>query len=76
MTLATLVAAGAPLPEITESLGGLGVTFDLATERVEVNGVGALRAKISYPDEHLHRTFGDLRAYEPRNTDLSPAAAN
>jgi pyridinium-3,5-bisthiocarboxylic acid mononucleotide nickel chelatase len=61
MTLAALVAAGAPLPEITKSLGGLGVTFDLATERVEVNGVAALRAEVSYPDEHLHRTFADIR---------------
>jgi pyridinium-3,5-bisthiocarboxylic acid mononucleotide nickel chelatase len=61
MTLAALVAAGAPLPEITKSLGGLGVTFDLATERVEVNGVAALRAEVSYPDEDLHRTFADIR---------------
>jgi pyridinium-3,5-bisthiocarboxylic acid mononucleotide nickel chelatase len=62
MTLAALVAAGAPLPEITKSLGGLGVPFDLATERVEVNGAAALRAQVSYPDEHLHRTFADIRA--------------
>ena len=61
MTLAALVAAGAPLPEITKSLGGLGVAFDLATERVEVNGVTALRAEVRYPDEHLHRTFADIR---------------
>ena len=61
MTLAALVAAGAPLPEITKSLGGLGVTFDLATEHVEVNGVVALRAEVRYPDEHLHRTFADIR---------------
>jgi pyridinium-3,5-bisthiocarboxylic acid mononucleotide nickel chelatase len=61
MTLAALVAAGASLPEITKSLGGLGVAFDLATERVEVNGVTALRAEVRYPDEHLHRTFADIR---------------
>ena len=60
MTLAALVAAGAPLPEITKSLGGLGVTFDLATERVEVNGVAALRAEVRYQAEHLHRTFADI----------------
>src|ERR671911_20605 len=34
---------------------------DLATERVEVNGVAALRAEVRYPDEHLHRTFTDIR---------------
>jgi pyridinium-3,5-bisthiocarboxylic acid mononucleotide nickel chelatase len=62
MTLAALVAAGAPLPEITKSLGGLGVTFELATERIEVNGVAALRVEVRHPDEHLHRTFADIRA--------------
>ena len=61
MTLAALVAAGAPLPEITNSLGGLGVTFDLFTERVEVNGIAALRAEVRYPEEHQHRTFADIR---------------
>ena len=60
MTLAALVAAGAPIPEITKSLSGLGVTFDLATERVEVNGVAALRAEVRYPAEHLHRTYADI----------------
>jgi pyridinium-3,5-bisthiocarboxylic acid mononucleotide nickel chelatase len=62
MTLAALVAAGAPLPEITGSLRGLGVAFDLDTERVEVNGVVALRADVEYPDEHSHRAFRDIRA--------------
>jgi pyridinium-3,5-bisthiocarboxylic acid mononucleotide nickel chelatase len=62
MTLAALVAAGAPLPEITRSLDGLGVPFELATERAEVNGVAALRVQVRYPDEHLHRTFADIRA--------------
>ena len=62
MTLAALVAAGAPLPEITASLRGLGVAFELTTERVEINGVGALRAHVEYPDERHHRTFKDVRA--------------
>ncbi|HSK86223.1 MAG TPA: nickel pincer cofactor biosynthesis protein LarC [Rubrobacter sp.] len=62
MTLAALVAAGASLPEITGPLRGLGVTFDLAVERVEVNGIGTLRAAVEYPDEHSHRTFRDIRA--------------
>src|SRR5215212_4211072 len=62
MTLAALVAAGAPLPEITASLRGLGVAFELTTERVEINGVGALRAHVEYPDERPHRTFKDVRA--------------
>jgi pyridinium-3,5-bisthiocarboxylic acid mononucleotide nickel chelatase len=62
MTLAALVAAGASLPEITAPLRGLGVTFDLAVERVEVNGIGTLKAAVEYPDEHPHRTFRDIRA--------------
>src|ERR687897_2030200 len=61
MTLAALVAAGASLPEIIASLRGLSVAFDLTTERAEVNGVGALRADVQYPEEHSHRTFGDIR---------------
>src|SRR5215204_3932714 len=62
MTLAALVAAGAPLPRITASLRGLGVTFDVAMERIEINGVGALSAEVEYPAQHSHRTFGDIRA--------------
>ena len=62
MTLAALVAAGASLPEITALLRGLGVSFDLAVERVEVNGIGTLRAAVGYPEEHSHRTFRDIRA--------------
>jgi uncharacterized protein (TIGR00299 family) protein len=62
MTLAALVAAGAPLHEITAFLRGLGVTFDLTVQRVEVNGVGALRADVGYPDEHSHMTFRNIRA--------------
>ena len=62
MILASLVAAGAPLAEIAGTLHSLGVAFDLATERVEVNGIGALRATVAHPEQHVHRTFGDIRA--------------
>src|SRR5215210_7866958 len=62
MILASLVAAGAPLSQISGSLRSLGVAFDLATERVEVSGVGALRATVAHPEQHSHRTFGDIRA--------------
>jgi uncharacterized protein (TIGR00299 family) protein len=61
MTLASLVAAGAPLREITGSLRNLGFAFDLATERVEISGVGALRATVTHPEQHAHRTFKDIR---------------
>jgi pyridinium-3,5-bisthiocarboxylic acid mononucleotide nickel chelatase len=62
MILAALVAAGAPLAGITASLQNLDVAFDLATERAEVSGIGALRASVGYLEEHTHRTFGDVRA--------------
>ena len=62
MTLAALVAAGAPLAGITDSLRNLGVAFHLATERAEVSGIGVLRASVGYPEEHAHRTFRDIRA--------------
>lgn len=61
MTLAGLVAAGAPPERISESLERLGVPFEFETEEVEVSGVRALRAKVSHPEEHAHRTFGDVR---------------
>lgn len=61
MILASLVSAGAPLKELSRSLRSLGVPFELHAERVEVNGVGALRATVAYPEEHTHRTFGDIK---------------
>jgi pyridinium-3,5-bisthiocarboxylic acid mononucleotide nickel chelatase len=61
MTLASLVAAGAPLPEITGSLRGLGVAFDLAAKEVEISGIRALRVAVTHPEEHAHRTFKDIR---------------
>jgi uncharacterized protein (TIGR00299 family) protein len=62
MTLAALVAAGAPLSEATKSLRGLGIPFELIAEHVEVNGVAALQANVGYRAEHFHRTFVDIRA--------------
>jgi uncharacterized protein (TIGR00299 family) protein len=61
MILASLVAAGASQSEIIGSLHSLGVAFDLATERVEVHGVGALRAAVGGVEERTHRTFRDIR---------------
>ena len=49
------------MQEIMASLRGLGLAFDLTTESVEINGVGALRAAVSHPDERAHRTFADVR---------------
>ncbi len=75
MTLAALIAAGASLAGITASLRNLGVAFDLTTERAEVSGVGALRAAVGYPEEHVHRTFRDIRTLI-ENVDLSDRASS
>jgi uncharacterized protein (TIGR00299 family) protein len=61
MTLASLVAAGAPLQEIAPLLRNLGVAFDIATERVEVSGIGALRATVNRSEQRTHRTYKDIR---------------
>jgi uncharacterized protein (TIGR00299 family) protein len=62
MTLASLLAAGAAAEEVSAALRRLGVPFELTTERVEVNGVGALRATVRHPEEHAHRDFREIRA--------------
>ena len=75
MTLAALVAAGAPREAVTASLRGLGVSFELSFERAEVGGVGALRASVRYPEEHAHRTFRDIRDLV-RGADLPERASS
>ncbi|MDQ3509422.1 MAG: nickel pincer cofactor biosynthesis protein LarC [Actinomycetota bacterium] len=62
MALASLIAAGADMGEIAKSLESLGVSFGLEAESVEVNGVCATKAKVSCPEERIHRTFRDIRA--------------
>ncbi|MGH3087750.1 MAG: nickel pincer cofactor biosynthesis protein LarC [Rubrobacteraceae bacterium] len=61
MTLASLVSAGADVSEVKNLLERLGVAFTLEVESVEVNGVGALKARVEHPREHIHRTFRDIR---------------
>ena len=65
MTLASLVAAGAPLEEITGSLRRLDVPFELSTESTEINGVGALRVSVRSPQERAHRDFAAIRTLVP-----------
>jgi len=62
MALASLIAAGAPLDEITRSLETLGIPFQLITEPTQINGIGALRARVEYLEERIHRTFQDIRS--------------
>lgn len=62
MTLASLIHAGASLGRISDGLRGLGVSFELRAEPVELDGVVALHLTVIHPEEHTHRTFRDIRA--------------
>ena len=61
MTLAALVAAGAPLEEISRQLEALDVPFTLRIDNVEVSGVRALRFVVEHPEQHIHRSFADVQ---------------
>ena len=61
MTLGALVAAGASLAEVSRTLEALGVPFETRTETAEVGGVRALRITVEHSDQHVHRTFADIR---------------
>ena len=74
MTLASLLAAGAAPDGVSAALRRLGVPFELTTEKVEINGVGALRVTIRHPEEHAHRDFRAIRAMV-EGADLPDRAA-
>ena len=61
MTLAALASAGAPLPEVSRTLEGLGVDFEISAETVEVGGVQALHVTVKHPEQRVRRTFRDVR---------------
>jgi uncharacterized protein (TIGR00299 family) protein len=62
MTLGALAAAGAPLADVSHALKGLGVSFEVGVETVEVSGVRSLRLSVKSPlEQHAHRTFTDIR---------------
>jgi pyridinium-3,5-bisthiocarboxylic acid mononucleotide nickel chelatase len=61
MTLAALASAGAPLAEVSRSLERLGVDFEIEAETVEISGVRALRVVVEHPEQHVRRTFRDIR---------------
>src|SRR5918997_143025 len=74
MTLGSLLAAGAAPDGVSAALRRLGVPFELTTEKVEINGVGALRVTIRHPEEHAHRDFRAIRAMV-EGADLPDRAA-
>ncbi|MDQ4062683.1 MAG: nickel pincer cofactor biosynthesis protein LarC [Actinomycetota bacterium] len=61
MTLAALIAAGTPLAKLSCALSTLNVSFELHTDTTEVSGIQALRVEVEYPEQHVHRTFADIR---------------
>jgi uncharacterized protein (DUF111 family) len=75
MTLASLLAAGAPLRAVEDSLQRLGMPFDIETDAVEVSGVQALRLVVATPEQYTHRTFSDVEALVS-NAELPGRAAN
>ncbi|WP_047866145.1 nickel pincer cofactor biosynthesis protein LarC [Rubrobacter aplysinae] len=60
MILASLISAGAPLEEVSSLLQGLGVPFELSSERADVSGLRALHVRVTHPREHSHRTLEDV----------------
>ena len=63
MLLAALLDAGASqevLLGVPERLGLAGV--EIAIERVERQGIGALHVDVDAPDEHAHRQYAEIRS--------------
>ena len=61
MVLAALVAAGAPVIEVSRQMEALDVPYTLHTDTVEVSAVRALRVTVEHPDQHVHRTLADVQ---------------
>ena len=61
MILAALASAGAQLEEVSRAVERLGMDFEIVAETVEVSGVRALRVAVEHPEQHVHRTFRDVR---------------
>jgi uncharacterized protein (TIGR00299 family) protein len=62
MLLGALLDAGASLERVRAGLAGLGVAgLDLAVERTERHGIGAVRVRVVAPPEHAHRDWAAVR---------------
>ncbi|HVF00975.1 MAG TPA: nickel pincer cofactor biosynthesis protein LarC [Rubrobacteraceae bacterium] len=61
MVLAALVAAGAPLVEVSRQTEALDVSFTLHTDPIQVSGVWALRLTVEHPEQHVHRSLVDVQ---------------
>ena len=61
MTLAALISAGAPADYITSNLEKLRIPFELKVTDVEISATRALQVEVVASEEHVHRTFRDIR---------------
>ena len=74
MTLAALVSAGALLDEVRHHLEALKVPYEITSNSVEISGTQALQISVTYPEQHAHRTFTNIRNLI-ENADLPKRAA-
>lgn len=75
MVLAALVAAGAPLIEVSRQTEALDVPFMLHTDPIQVSGVWALRLAVKHPEQHVHRSLADVQRLVER-ADLPERATH
>ena len=75
MILAALLHAGALPEKVSRELYKLGLPFELGTQTAEINGIRSLRLAVEHPEQHAHRTFGDIRNLI-RGAGLSEGVAN
>jgi uncharacterized protein (TIGR00299 family) protein len=61
MVLAALISAGASLVEVSRAIEELGVNFEITTQSIETGGIQALRLTVEHPEQHVHRSFSDVR---------------
>ena len=74
MLLAALLDAGGELDRLREVPHRLGLSgVEIAVERVERQGIGALHVRIEAPDDHAHRDYREIRRVV-EDADLPPRA--
>ncbi|HEU0246620.1 MAG TPA: nickel pincer cofactor biosynthesis protein LarC [Gaiellaceae bacterium] len=74
MLLAALLDAGAELETLRGVPSALGIEgVEIAVERVERQGIGALHLRVDAPDDHVLRDYGELRGLV-ESAELPPRA--
>jgi uncharacterized protein (TIGR00299 family) protein len=62
MMLGALVDAGVPLSTLQDAVSALGVPVTLTAQDVTRHGIGATQVTVVAPDDHVERTWADIRA--------------